>query len=134
MRAVRRVWISASGRAVQRKRSDLISSQVSVWLLGQVDRGHDNSSILTRRTRATHSKQDDKNAWPEPEAIKFEWSGKTKDGKPVEAVLEAELEQRLDRIDVMAEVPGFVKQIVAGAAGTKPYIYQVSYAHLAMVC
>ena len=26
----------------------------------------------------------------------------------------------------MAEVPKFVKQIVAGAAGTKPYIYQVS--------
>lgn len=78
--------------------------------------------------KATHlrTKQDDKNSWPEPEAIKFEWSGKTKDGKPVEAVLEAELEQRLDRIDVMAEVPGFVKQIVAGAAGTKPYIYQVS--------
>lgn len=79
--------------------------------------------------KATHlrTKQDDKNAWPEPEAIKFEWSGKTKDGKPVEAVLEAELEQRLDRIDVMAEVPGFVKQIVAGAAGTKPYIYQASF-------
>lgn len=79
--------------------------------------------------KATHlrTKQDDKNAWPEPEAIKFEWKGKTKDGKPVEAVLEAELEQRLDRIDVMAEVPGFVKQIVAGAAGTKPYIYQVSF-------
>jgi hypothetical protein len=25
----------------------------------------------------------------------------------------------------MAEVPGFIKKIVAGAAGTKPYIYQV---------
>jgi hypothetical protein len=25
----------------------------------------------------------------------------------------------------MAEVPGFVKTIVAAAAGTKPYIYQV---------
>ena len=29
-------------------------------------------------------------------------------------------------VDVMAEVPAFVKQIVAAAAGTKPYIYQVS--------
>jgi len=26
----------------------------------------------------------------------------------------------------MEEVPGFVKQIVAAAAGTKPYIYQYS--------
>lgn len=78
--------------------------------------------------KATHTrvKQDNKTSWPEPEAAKFEWRGKTKDGQPVEAVMETELEDRLDRIDVMAEVPGFVKQIVAGAAGTKPYIYQVS--------
>lgn len=77
--------------------------------------------------KATHTKvkKDDKNSWPEPEAIKFEWIGKTKDGKPVEAVLETDLGERLDRIDVMAEVPGFVKQIVSGAAGTRPYIYQV---------
>lgn len=77
--------------------------------------------------KVTHlrTKKDDKNSWPEPEAIKFEWSGKSKDGKAVTAVLETDLEERLDRIDVMAEVPGFVKQIVAGAAGTKPYIYQV---------
>ncbi len=32
---------------------------------------------------------------------------------------------RIDRVDIMAEVPKFVKQIVAGAAGTRPYIYQV---------
>lgn len=72
----------------------------------------------------TRIKKDTENSWPEPEAIKAEWNGTTKDGKPVTALLESELEQRLDKIDVMAEVPGFVKQIVAGAAGTKPYIYQ----------
>lgn len=80
----------------------------------------------TNKATHTRTKQDDQNSWPEPEAARFEWSGKTKDGKPVEALLETELEDRLDKIDVMAEVPGFVKQIVAGAAGTKPYIYQVS--------
>lgn len=76
---------------------------------------------------ATHTstKADSENDWPEPATIKFEWTGTTKDGKPVEAVIEGALEDRLDRIDVMAEVPGFVKKIVAGAAGTKPYIYQV---------
>ena len=52
-------------------------------------------------------------------------NGTTKDGKPVEAVLEGGLGDRLDRIDVMGEVPAFVKNIVAAAAGTKPYIYQV---------
>jgi hypothetical protein len=71
-------------------------------------------------------KGDPENDWPEPEEVKFEWTGKTKDGKDVTAVLEGPLDERLDRIDVMAEVPGFVKTIVAAAAGAKPYIYQVS--------
>lgn len=76
---------------------------------------------------ALHSKinQDPENEWPEPEEVKFEWSGNTKDGKKVSAVLEGPLDERLDRVDVMAEVPGFVKTLVASAVGTKPYIYQV---------
>lgn len=78
---------------------------------------------------AAHSqiKGDPENDWPEPGAVNFTWSGKTADGQDVEAVLQGQLGERLDRVDVMAEVPKFVKQIVAGAAGTKPYIYQVSY-------
>ncbi|KAK3318264.1 oxidative stress survival, Svf1-like protein [Apodospora peruviana] len=74
----------------------------------------------------THVKtsSDNENDWPAPTHIEFAWSGTTKDGKAVEAVLEGALEERLDRIDVMAEVPGFVKKIVAGTVGTKPYIYQ----------
>ncbi|KAI1098837.1 oxidative stress survival, Svf1-like protein [Jackrogersella minutella] len=70
------------------------------------------------------TKQDSENDWPEPTEIKFTWSGTTKDGKAVEAVIQGSFGDRVDRIDVMAEVPGFVKKIVAGAAGTKPYIYQ----------
>ncbi|KAI9821836.1 MAG: putative cell survival pathways protein [Pycnora praestabilis] len=75
---------------------------------------------------ATHTevKGDPENDWPEPGAVKFLWSGKTKDGKDVSASLAGSLGQRLDKIDVMAEVPGFVKKIVGGVAGTKPYIYQ----------
>lgn len=72
----------------------------------------------------TDVKGDSENDWPEPGAVKFTWTGKTKDGKPVEAILEDSLGERIDRVDVMAEVPGFVKNIVAAAAGTKPYIYQ----------
>jgi len=76
---------------------------------------------------AAHSrvKGDPENDWPEPEAVKFEWKGKTLDGQSVDAIIEGPLDERLDRVDIMAEVPGFVKKIVAGAAGTKPYIYQV---------
>ncbi|KAK4097390.1 oxidative stress survival, Svf1-like protein [Parathielavia hyrcaniae] len=71
-------------------------------------------------------KSDSDNDWPEPSIIKYTWAGTSKDGKPVQAAIEGALENKLDRIDVMAEVPGFVKTIVASAAGTKPYIYQYS--------
>ncbi|VUC25331.1 unnamed protein product [Clonostachys rosea] len=70
------------------------------------------------------AKQDSENDWPEPSEVRFFWKGTSKDGKDVEAVIEGPLGDRADRVDVMAEVPGFVKKIVAGAAGTKPYIYQ----------
>lgn len=70
-------------------------------------------------------KADPDNDWEAPEAIKFEWSGKTKDDKEVTASLEGPLDEKRDRIDIMVEVPGFVKSIVSAAAGTKPYVYQV---------
>lgn len=74
---------------------------------------------------ATHTKvkQDSENDWPEPSHAKYTWSGKAKDGTAIEASIEGELSERVDRVDVMAEVPLFIKKIVAGAAGTKPYIY-----------
>jgi hypothetical protein len=76
---------------------------------------------------ATHveTKKDEDDEWPAPTKIKCTWSGTCNHGKAVEAVIEGDYGERLDRVDVMAEVPGFVKKIVAGAAGTKPYIYQV---------
>ncbi|CAO2654783.1 Nn.00g115160.m01.CDS01 [Neocucurbitaria sp. VM-36] len=72
----------------------------------------------------TATKQDSDNDWPEPTSAAYHWEGKTDDGKEVTADLEGALGAKLDRIDVMAEVPGFIKTIVASAAGTKPYIYQ----------
>ncbi|KAK2595318.1 putative cell survival pathways protein [Conoideocrella luteorostrata] len=72
----------------------------------------------------TDIKKDAENEWPEPSSVKFEWKGTERDAKPVSGVVEGALGQRTDRVDVMAEVPGFVKTIVAAAAGTKPYIYQ----------
>ena len=66
----------------------------------------------------TAARDDTDNGWPEPTAARYRW-----ESKDVQATLEGELD-RLDRIDVMAEVPGFIKTIVASAAGTRPYIYQ----------
>lgn len=73
----------------------------------------------------TKVKADTVSGWSPPEAAKFEWSGKSKDGKDVIAVIDTTLSDHFDRVDIMAEVPGFVKSIVAGAAGTRPFIYQV---------
>ena len=73
----------------------------------------------------TETKEDTENGWPQPIAAKFTLNGTTKDGKAVTAEISGNLAGLADKVDVMAEVPGFVKQIVAGAVGTKPYIYQV---------
>lgn len=77
--------------------------------------------------QATHTnvKNDLENEWPEPTHVKYVWVGKDKNGKTIGAEIETGLGDRIDRVDVMAEVPEFVKKIVAGAAGTKPYVYQV---------
>ncbi|KAK2825714.1 putative cell survival pathways protein [Arthroderma sp. PD_2] len=72
----------------------------------------------------TDSTQDSENDWPEPTALKINWSGKTADGKPFEATVEGSLGPRLDRVDVMAEVPGLIKSLVGSVAGTRPYVYQ----------
>lgn len=64
---------------------------------------------------------DSDNAWPEPKAATFKWEGSNGS-----AELSGSLGARTDRVDVMGEMPKFVKNIVAGASGTKPYIYQVS--------
>ena len=76
---------------------------------------------------AQHTKviSDRENEWPEPEAVKYVWGGVTNDKKPVSATLAGSLGKRLDKVDVMAKIPGFIKTIVGGVVGTKPYIYQV---------
>ncbi|ODH45002.1 hypothetical protein ACO22_00480 [Paracoccidioides brasiliensis] len=70
------------------------------------------------------SEKDDYTSWPQPKSVRLTWDGKTKDGEPVSAVLEGSLGRRLDRVDVMAEVPGIIKSIAGSVAGTKPYIFQ----------
>ena len=75
---------------------------------------------------ATHTeiKGDEEVDWPEPAACKYIWRGKTADGKDAEAELDGPIGTRLARVDVMGELPGFVKQLASAAAGTRPYIYQ----------
>lgn len=74
----------------------------------------------------TGSAQDPESEWPEPTSIKWEWTGKSADGQEVSAVVDGSLGKRLDRVDVMGEVPGFIKTIAGSVAGTRPYIFQYS--------
>lgn len=75
----------------------------------------------------TESTQDPESDWPEPTSIKWVWHGNTNDLKEVHAEVDGPLGQRLDRVDVMAEVPGFIKTIAGSVAGTRPYIFQVCF-------
>ncbi|KAB8225273.1 oxidative stress survival, Svf1-like protein [Aspergillus novoparasiticus] len=79
---------------------------------------------VTNSATHTEAAQDQDSDWPEPKSIKWVWDGKSKDDKTVHAELDGALGRRLDRIDVMAEVPGFIKTIAGSVAGTRPYIFQ----------
>ncbi|KGO77650.1 Histone H4 [Penicillium italicum] len=80
----------------------------------------------TNTVAHTETGQDEGSDWPAPKSIKWEWTGKTTDGKELTAEVNGALGSRLDRIDVMAEVPGFIKSIAGSVAGTRPYIFQYS--------
>lgn len=84
---------------------------------------------------ATHTatEADPTSDWPQPTSVKWEWTGKTADGQDVSAVVDGPLGKRLDRIDVMGEVPGFIKAIAGSVAGTRPYIFQVRYTRLLLL-
>jgi hypothetical protein len=75
----------------------------------------------------------DEVGWPAPQSIKFELDGpkieassdKISDKEErVLVTVEGDLKRLVDRVDVMAEIPSFIKSIAAGVSGAKPYIYQ----------
>lgn len=90
--------------------------------------------LITASTKGTFehlkSKHDEETGWEEPTEIRAAMRGKTLDGKDVEAVSDITLEPRIDRVDIMVQVPVIIKRVLAGTVGTAPYIYQVSFLHL----
>lgn len=73
--------------------------------------------------------------WPAPKKIRFEINGhkidasdddvaNATDSAAVSAVVDGEIPRLFDRVDVMAEIPSFVKRVVSGVSGARPYIYQ----------
>ena len=66
---------------------------------------------------ADHTEKMDDPDWPAPTALKLQWNGATKDGKTAKAELAGEIGERFEKVDVMAEVPAFIKTIVGGVVG-----------------
>ena len=79
----------------------------------------------------------DEVGWPVPHDIRVEFQGVNKEVTDEQianeqvtekdkctAVIEAPMKNLVQKVDVMGEIPGFVKNIVSGIAGIKPFIYQ----------
>lgn len=73
---------------------------------------------------------EDEVGWPAPKKISFDLQGPAPTAEAATATssahLHADLAHLVERVDVMAEIPAFVKKVVAGVSGAKPYIYQYS--------
>lgn len=78
----------------------------------------------TNTVKHIESKEDQETLWPEPTLAGFTWKGKSKDGC-VSAILRGPLGDRKDRVDVLSHIPGIIKSLIGGVAGTRPYVYQV---------
>lgn len=69
---------------------------------------------------------DDAN-WPMPTAIRFRLRGPPISGSSDEEVtveVYGKIPRLTDRVDVLAELPSFVKRMASGLSGTRPFIYQ----------
>lgn len=67
-------------------------------------------------TKHLNERHDEESGWEVPQAISYDFDGKVQ--------VKGELKNLIERVDVMAEIPGFVKSIASAASGTKPYIFQ----------
>lgn len=91
-----------------------------------------NGQLVSGTTKGTvkHTKTvlDPVTGWEKPLALTANWNGKSLDGKVVvDGILEVADAKSIDLVDIMAEVPQIIKKFVAGAVGTRPFLYQVSF-------
>ena len=83
----------------------------------------------TTKGTVTHSATvlDPITGWDKPTAFQASWLGKSQDGKDVTGTVEVADLKSIDLVDIMAEVPVIIKKFVAGAVGTRPFLYQVCF-------
>ena len=100
----------------------------------------DKPTVLSRATH--HDKSlDDFTGYNVPSTITFHWAGPSV-VPGAEGSISADLSVLvgkpgkeiglIEKVDVMAEIPGFVKAVVSYVAGTKPYIYQASFLYISL--
>ncbi|OLL23506.1 Survival factor 1 [Neolecta irregularis DAH-3] len=70
--------------------------------------------------------RDDETGWKEPTTVELSWRGvDARSGTiGVEAHMNANLKTKIARLDILAEIPPILKNIVHGLSGTKPFIYK----------
>lgn len=68
----------------------------------------------------------DEVGWPVPKSIEFKYVSANEKEPVTVATVKGPLDVLVERVDVMAEIPQFIKSIVTGVVGTKPFIYQYS--------
>lgn len=78
-------------------------------------------ATMNNNTQHLENKVDETSGWNVPSKISY-----TMLDDLLEVEVTGSLDNLCERVDVMAEIPQFVKNIVSGVAGTKPYIYQFS--------
>lgn len=100
--------------------SSYATTKVNIAMLAK-----DDKIVLTSiDNEVTHEDSElDEVGWKVPKGITFNFS-KDGPGSETVAVVGGKLKQLVERVDVMAEIPQFVKNIVSGVSGARPYIYQ----------
>ena len=81
-------------------------------------------AFIENSVKHEDTKKDTETGWLEPGKLNVTWKN-----DKAEARLECVLKDRIERVDVLFEVPQFVKSIVSNVAGTNPYVYQVRWLH-----
>jgi hypothetical protein len=90
------------------------------------------------QSRADHinPQPDEDTGYAAPTGLLFTWAGPSIiDGAPIKATLQVDVggpatstsKGLIEKVDFLAEVPYVIKKVVAYAAGTKPFIYQVRF-------
>jgi hypothetical protein len=90
---------------------------------------------VVSRVRQLLPEHDPDTGYAQPTELQYKWrapivlpgvSGDAQATLSVDLGSPAAPKGLIEKVDVMAEIPGFVKAVVSYVAGTKPYIYQAS--------